>query len=442
MFKIKGKYTEALITNDNTDPEVVQQIQSITNNKAYAGCKIVELPDGHLGKINAPVGFCSELGDYVNPCTVGVDIGCEISMHQYDKPLPEDKYEDLNRRIINSCGWGFNLSPEKVYDDEELYSFFSQEFRKAKKAKPEIFGPLPDTVTREWVSETLIRIGMNENTWYGSINSFGGGNHFCEYDESEDKTKCGITVHCGSRNFGLKVCKYWENVAKKSPLSKNEIKDMTNRFKATYMKEHGDMRNFKPALDEYIEGFRKGHIDGFLSGENMKGYFRDMLFAMAYARFNHMVIHRVIDGFMEEYGCKCIGEIISTHNYIDFTGEKPLIRKGAIRAFAGEEMLVPFNMRDGVAVCEGLSNGEWLNSCAHGAGRKMSRTKAKANVKMDEFQKSMEGIYSTTVCTGTLDESPMAYKDTNEIMDLIKNTCVIKYMMKPRINIKAVDGGE
>ena len=105
-------------------------------------------------------------------------------------------------------------------------------------------------------------------------------------------------------------------------------------------------------------------------------------------------------------------------------------------------MLVPFNMRDGVAVCEGLSNGEWLNSCAHGAGRKMSRTKAKANVKMDEFQKSMEGIYSTSVCTGTLDESPMAYKDTNEIKDLIKNTCVIKYMMKPRINIKAVDGGE
>jgi RNA-splicing ligase RtcB len=100
-------------------------------------------------------------------------------------------------------------------------------------------------------------------------------------------------------------------------------------------------------------------------------------------------------------------------------------------------MIVPFNMRDGVAICEGKSNSEWLNSCAHGAGRKMSRSKAKENVTMEEFKESMKNVYSTTVCEGTIDESPMAYKDTNEIAELIKETCVIKKMLAPRINIKA-----
>ena len=102
-------------------------------------------------------------------------------------------------------------------------------------------------------------------------------------------------------------------------------------------------------------------------------------------------------------------------------------------------MLVPFNMRDGVAICEGKSNSEWLNSCSHGAGRKMSRSEAKKTVSIDEFKNTMKNVYSTTVCQGTIDESPMAYKDTNEIVNLIKETCDIKYMMKPKINIKATD---
>ena len=132
--------------------------------------------------------------------------------------------------------------------------------------------------------------------------------------------------------------------------------------------------------------------------------------------------------------------ISSVHNFIDLHDHT--LRKSAIRAYEGEEMLVPFNMRDGVAICEGLSNPEWLNSCAHGAGRKMSRSKAKANVSMDEFKESMKDVYSTTVCKGTIDESPMAYKDTNEIKDLIQETCKIKFMMIPKINIKAADGGD
>ena len=199
------------------------------------------------------------------------------------------------------------------------------------------------------------------------------------------------------------------------------------------------MRFFGDALKAYLDDLSKYHIEGFLTGENMKGYFCDMYVALCYARFNHIIIHRVIDRMMAKYGCKVVKEIVTTHNYIDFSEPTPIIRKGAIRSHIGEEMLVPFNMRDGVAICEGKSNEEWLNSCSHGAGRKMSRKKAKSNISLDEFQESMKGIYSTTICKGTLDESPMAYKDTNEIIDLIKETCNVKYLLKPKINIKATD---
>ena len=114
-----------------------------------------------------------------------------------------------------------------------------------------------------------------------------------------------------------------------------------------------------------------------------------------------------------------------------------LFRSGAIRSYENERMLVPFNMRDGIAICVGKSNPEWNYSCSHGAGRKFSRSQAKKMFSMDEYKESMNGIYSTSVNHSTLDESPMAYKDTNTIMHLIGDTCEIIEIVKPIINIKA-----
>jgi RNA-splicing ligase RtcB len=443
MFEIVGKYTKAIVYNDNIEDEAVAQIYGIVNCKAYEGQTIRIMPDTHCGK-GSVIGFCSTFGKYIDPRTVGVDVGCEISMHLYDRPVPADKYAELNHKILKECGWGFNLSPKKMYEDKELYKFMSTEFRKAKSRHPESFAELPDTVTEKWVMDMLNRLGMDPKTWYYSINSFGGGNHYCEYDVNEENNLYGITVHCGSRNFGVKVCKYWENKSKGAALSKSEVKEYTDLFKKKYIEEHGrkNMEGFKDALKKYLDSRTEGHIEGFLTGDNMLGYFCDMYTARTYARFNHIILHRTIDKIVAKYGCKVIKEIVSTHNYIDFDEDIPIIRKGAIRAYEGEEMLVPFNMRDGVAVCEGLSNSEWLNSCAHGAGRKMSRSKAKENVSMEEFKESMKDVYSTTVCKGTIDESPMAYKDTNEIKELIQETCKIKFMMIPKINIKAADGGD
>lgn len=175
------------------------------------------------------------------------------------------------------------MSPKKVYDDKELYKFLTSECNKAKSKHPGIFGALPDTVTEKWVGALLSRVGMDPKTWYYSINSFGGGNHYCEYDTNEEQGLYGIAVHCGSRNFGVKVCKYWENKSKGGALSKAEVKALTQEFKEKYINEHGrkNMEGFKPALDNYLKSKSEGHIEGFLTGDNMKGYFCDMLIAMA-----------------------------------------------------------------------------------------------------------------------------------------------------------------
>lgn len=441
MYTITGKYTSAFVTNDSIEQEAIEQIYGNVNCRAYKGQKIVIQPDSHCGK-GSVIGFCSTVGNHINPCTVGVDIGCTISMNLYNKPIPEDKYAEFNHKILKEIGWGFNTSPKKVYEDKEMYKFMSTEFRKAKSKHPDIFDDLPDTVTEKWIDEFLKRIGMDARTFYYSINSVGGGNHYVEYDVNEEAGLYGVTVHCGSRNLGVKVCKYWENKAKGGALPKSKIKELTNKFKTEYKNSNSDMRNFESALKAYLFEQTKDHIEGFLMGENMNGYFCDMLVAMTYAKFNHLMLHKTIDNILLKYGCKKVRDIISVHNYVDFNEDVPVIRKGAIRSYKGEEMLVPFNMRDGVAICEGKSNEEWLNSCAHGAGRKMSRAKAKSNLSMDEFESTMKNVYSTTVCKGTIDEAPMAYKDTNEIVELIKNTCDVKYMLIPKINIKAVDGAE
>ncbi len=439
-MKITGKYTEARIFNDYVEESAISQIYGIVNEKAYEDQTIRIMPDTHSGK-GSVIGFCSTFGNYIDPRTVGVDIGCEISMHLYNKPVPQEKYPELNHKILKECGWGYNLSPKKMYEDKELYRFMSSEFRKVKSRHPEIFYDLPDTVTEKWVENMLKRIGMNLKTWYYSINSFGSGNHFCEYDEDAENGLYGITIHCGSRNFGGKVCEYWEKKSKGPALGKAEIKAYTTEFKKDYIEKHGrrNMEGFKDALAIYLKSKAEGYIEGYLSGENMNGYLCDMFTARTYARFNHIILHRTIDNIVSGYGCKMTKEIISTHNYIDFDEETPIIRKGAIRAYVGEEMLVPFNMRDGIAICEGKSNPEWLNSCAHGAGRRMSRSKAKENISLADYEETMKGIYSTTVCQGTIDESPMAYKDTEEIKRLIQDTCEIKYLLTPKINIKAVN---
>jgi RNA-splicing ligase RtcB len=180
---------------------------------------------------------------------------------------------------------------------------------------------------------------------------------------------------------------------------------------------------------------------GYLSGDSPKGYLTDMVISQAYAKFNRMIILRKEEEVMNKInGARVIDQVSSVHNYLDFSDM--IIRKGSIRSYKGERMIIPFNMKDGVAICEGKSNEDWNCSAPHGAGRIMSRAAAKKKIDFYDFQKQMSdaGIYSTSVCKNTLDEAPDAYKPMEEIVELIKDTCDIKFFMKPKINIKATDG--
>lgn len=435
MIELTGKYTNAIIYADTIEEGVYGQVYDIINCPAFRGQKVVCMPDVHVGA-SGPCGLVATIGDYVCPEHIGVDIGCSVSMMVLDKKVPENKFAELEHRIKNKVPFGFNLQPKPIIDEKDFFKFLSNGFNKYAQKWPEMLGDLPTVVTERWVSDLLERIGMDEGTFYKSLGTVGGGNHFIEYDENDYFG--GITLHFGSRNLGVKVCKYWMNRANK-PLSNKAKKTIAEEFKKEYKKTHGgDMSKFNDALKEHFDSVMTKYIAGYLCGEDMKGYLCDMCFAQLYAQYNHKTVQNIIKELLLKYNIKVTDYFMSVHNFIDL--EDHVLRKSSIRSYKGETILVPFNMRDGIAICEGLSNEAWLNSCSHGAGRKMSRSKAKENISMDAFKASMEGIYSTTVCRGTLDESPMAYKDTNEIANLITETCTIKYMMKPRINIKSAEG--
>lgn len=438
MIELTGKYTTAKIFADTIEADVYGQVYDIINCPAFANQTVVCMPDVHVGS-SGPCGLVTTIGDYICPEHIGVDIGCTVSMMILDKKIPEDKYPEFEHRIKNNVPFGFNLNDHVIIDERQFRQFLTQGFNKYRNFWPEMLMNLPDQVTEKWITEQLNRLNMDEGTFYKSLGTVGGGNHFIEYDESVKEDLAGVTLHFGSRNFGVKVCKYWMQKTNQ-PMPKDEMKEALKNFKQEYKNTHSNNKEFQKAKEEFIKGLSVNHINGYLSGEYMKGYLCDMFFAQLYAQYNHMTVQKIIKDILIKYGIKEKRTITSTHNFIDLHDH--ILRKSAIRAYEGEEMLVPFNMRDGIAICEGLSNTDWLNSCAHGAGRKMSRSKAKQNISMEEYEESMMNVYSTTVCKGTIDESPMAYKDTDEIKNLITDTCVIKHMMIPKINIKAADGGD
>ena len=114
-----------------------------------------------------------------------------------------------------------------------------------------------------------------------------------------------------------------------------------------------------------------------------------------------------------------------------------ILRKGAIAAHNGEKVLIPINMRDGSVLAVGKGNPEWNFSAPHGAGRIMSRTRAKANLSMEEYKEMMKGVYTTSINENTLDEAPMAYKSLEDIISVIRESVDVIDVMKPLYNFKA-----
>ncbi|WP_407397285.1 RtcB family protein [Anaerovibrio sp.] len=140
---------------------------------------------------------------------------------------------------------------------------------------------------------------------------------------------------------------------------------------------------------------------------------------------------------LDRTGIKGIDGFHTIHNYIDIN--EMILRKGAIAAHKGEQVLIPLNMCDGSVLAVGKGNPDWNYSAPHGAGRIMSRMQAKAQLSLDEYKQSMVGIYTTSISQSTLDEAPMAYKSLNDIVDVIGDTVEIIDVMKPVYNFKAAE---
>ncbi len=396
MIEIKGQYTDAVVYTDEIEETARGFVEAMTNHPAFEGVRIAQMPDVHAGK-GCNVGTAYPVQGYVNPDHVGVDIGCTISMHRLSSPLAPEQFALFDHRVREAIPTGMNICDKKAINDKELFKFLTKEYNRAVSLTPELIDPVK-RIDERYISDMLRRIKMQEGIFYKSLGTLGGGNHYIEYGEDRADGTPWLSIHTGSRNLGVKVANHWHDIAA------------------------------NPKRAQYV---------GYLWGDALKGYLSDMVIAQAYARFNHLTIRDRIFDILKKLNKTCCEEsIYTTHNYIALDEETPMLRKGAISAYEGEPVCIPFNMRDGVAICRGKGNPDWNFSAPHGAGRLMSRSAAKKQISIDAFRETMDGIFSTSVCEGTLDESPMAYKPTESILQLIAPTVEVEAMIIPKLNIK------
>ena len=270
-----------------------------------------------------------------------------------------------------------------------------------------------------------------------SLGSLGGGNHFIEVDKAQDGTKY-LIIHSGSRNLGKQVAELYQKLAVDLDRGYGEYFEKRDEIIRTY-KEQGRRKEIQAALKElHFEVYeRQPSMPAdlcYLSGKYLENYLHDVEICQRFARRSREKMAEII---LERTGMTG-GETFHTiHNYIDT--EEMILRKGAIAAHAGEKVLIPINMRDGSVLAVGKGNPEWNYSAPHGAGRIMSRTKAKNELDLDEYRKAMAGVYTTSVNEYTLDEAPMAYKSLEDIIDVIRESVDVVDVMQPIYNFKASD---
>ena len=270
-----------------------------------------------------------------------------------------------------------------------------------------------------------------------SLGTLGGGNHFIEVDQAKDGTHY-LVIHSGSRNLGKQVAEIYQQLAIDLHAGKEEYFKERDEIIRTY-KEQGRRAEIQETLKKLKQDYETQDLDApddicWLYGIFMDDYLHDVEICQRFARRSRERMAQII---IERTKMMRAEEFHTVHNYIDV--DEMILRKGAIAARAGEKVLIPINMRDGSVLAVGKGNVEWNNSAPHGAGRIMSRTKAKETIDLEEYKASMQGIYSTSVNVDTLDEAPMAYKSLADIIDVIRDSVEIIDIMKPVYNFKASD---
>ncbi len=402
MINIVGKFNTAVCYTDMLEPTAYSQIETVCNEEAFANSKIRIMPDVHAGK-GCTIGTTMTIVDKVVPNMVGVDIGCgmyTVNLGKVDIDL--EKFDEAAHTI--PCGRNVWEGRLERFDLTELRCY-----RSLKDAK------------------RLER----------SLGTLGGGNHFIEIDADEDGNKY-LIIHSGSRNLGTQVAEFYQGIAIDLNLGKEEYFNKRDEIIRTY-KEQGRRSEIQSTLKQLEKEWETKEPTMprelcYLYGEFMEDYLHDINICQQFAKRNREKMAEIL---LEKTGLAAIESFQTIHNYIDV--EEKILRKGSVSAKAGEKLLIPINMRDGSLICIGKGNAEWNYSAPHGAGRLMSRSAAFERLTMEEYEKQMAGIYTTCVNTATLDESPMAYKNMDEIVANIEPTAQIIAHIKPIYNFKAAE---
>ena len=402
MLEIRGRKNTAICYASVIEEEAIGQIRRMCDHDFTEGSRIRIMPDVHAGK-GCTIGTTMTVTDKAVPNIVGVDIGCGMYTINLGKAhINLEKFDQAAHYIPS--GMHIWEGRQERFDLQELRCF-----RQLKNTK--------------WLER--------------SIGTLGGGNHFIEIEESSDGTKY-LIIHSGSRNLGKQVADLYQQLAIDLHRGIGEYLEAREEIIRTY-KEQGRRDKIQRALDQLRWDKENLQPDMpqdlcYLSGSYLEDYLHDVEICQRFARRNREKMAEILLARTGLDG----GEAFHTiHNYIDT--DEMILRKGAIAAHKGEKVLIPINMRDGSVLAIGKGNPEWNYSAPHGAGRVMSRTKAKNTLSMKEYQETMKGIYTTSVNENTLDEAPMAYKSLDDIIDVIRESVDVIDIMKPIYNFKASD---
>ena len=401
------------IFTKNIEEKAIKQIDELLEQKSFENCKVRIMPDVHAGK-GCVIGFTADLGDKVIPNIVGVDIGC--GMLAVELGNIELDLEKLDNVINEYVPAGRNIREQKLMEFKKINELYClRELKDTKK-------------------------------FNRGIGTLGGGNHFIEIDV-DDENKKYLVIHTGSRNMGKQVADYYQNLAIQLCSGKEEMYKKKEKIIKNY-KEQGKKLEIQQELNKLEKEYKNNKTNlpndlCYLQGEHREMYLHDMKICQEYASLNRLQIAKEI--LMNYFQLTYVPEIDyppimnnrfeTIHNYISF--EDNIVRKGAISAKKGEKVLIPINMRDGSIIAAGKGNKDWNQSAPHGAGRIMSRMKAKKTFELEKFKKAMEGIYTTSVVEETIDEAPFVYKSMQEIIENIQDTVEIKKIIKPIYNFKA-----
>ena len=402
MFEIKGKVNTAICYAAVVEDEAIEQIRRMCDHEFTKGSMIRIMPDVHAGK-GCTIGTTMTITDKAVPNVVGVDIGCGMYTVELGK---------------------IEIDFEKV-DEAAHYIPSGMEVWEGRMERFDL------TTLR------CYRHLKNTKRLERSLGTLGGGNHFIEIDEAADGTKY-LVIHSGSRNLGKQVAEYYQSLAVDLNLGKEEYFKERDELIRTY-KEQGRRKEIQKVLKEMEKEWKAKEPTipadlCYVYGEYLKDYLHDVDLCQKFAKRSR---ERMAEIILERTGMKALSSFHTIHNYIDT--EEMILRKGAIAAHDGELVLIPINMRDGSVLARGKGNAEWNYSAPHGAGRIMSRTKAKETLDLEAYKATMAGIYTTSVNEATLDEAPMAYKSLEDIIDVIEESVDVIEVLKPIYNFKASD---